>query len=531
MCRHLDRDFGREQAEQSRELDDGVHGYGGGILEGVAYRVADDRCRMERRALFLQVDFDHFLRVVPRAAGVGHVDGLKEAEAGDGNQIGDEEVRVQQREGERDGNQCDEDVPHPLLRILGADPDNRLGILDIGFRLVQVHRPFNELDRPVRAGGDRLHGGAGEPEDHRAAADQAENDRRVGQLHLQHVLALEQQDDREDHGRGAANRSADEHGFGRRLEGVSGPVVRFEVEFTHFEIGSEPEVPLDLFLDAGDVFGLRQLEDGLGVVGHRTVAVDGDVDRAHAEESVGHQTEGEDRRIVDDFNRYEKADEVRDTQEEGDQHAHVEGAEVAGDDTGQDGQGCAALTRCGHDLLHVFRFGAGEYLGELGDEHRRQRTATDDHGKLPPDMGHGGQHAVFDHLEVTDEQVAPHKRSGDAEGGCDPDQSHERLFEIELFLAAVFGRRNGLVHEVRNTREEVHQEAHGENPDDQFALDGFFDRAIRTHNGQRDKGYQRNAGDAIGLETVCRGAHAVARVVTGTVGDDARVSGIVFLRP
>ena len=26
--RHLDRDFGRKQAEQSRELDDGVHGYG-----------------------------------------------------------------------------------------------------------------------------------------------------------------------------------------------------------------------------------------------------------------------------------------------------------------------------------------------------------------------------------------------------------------------------------------------------------------------------------------------------------------------
>ena len=94
LYRHLDRDFGREQAEQSRELDDGVHGYGGGILEGVAYRVADDRCGVERRALFLQVDFDNLLRVVPRAAGVGHVDGLEEAEAGDGNQVGDEEVGV-----------------------------------------------------------------------------------------------------------------------------------------------------------------------------------------------------------------------------------------------------------------------------------------------------------------------------------------------------------------------------------------------------------------------------------------------------
>ena len=261
----------------------------------------------------------------------------------------------EQREGERDGNQCDEDVPHPLLRILGADLHNRLGILDIGFRLVQVHVLLDELDRPVRTGGDRLHGGAGEPEDHRAAADQAEKDRRVGQLHMQHVLALEQQDDREDHRRCTADRSADEHRLGRRLEGVSGPVVGFEVELTHFEIGGKPEIPLDLFLDARDVFGLRQLEDGLGVVGHRTVAVDRDVDRAHAEESVGNQTEGEDRRIVNDFNRYEKADEIRAGQETGNQHAHVEGAEVTGDNTGQDGQGCAALTRRGYDLLHVLR--------------------------------------------------------------------------------------------------------------------------------------------------------------------------------
>ena len=212
---------------------------------------------------------------------------------------------------------------------------------------------------------------------------------------MQHVLALEQQDDREDHGRCTAHRSADEHRFGRRLEGVSGPVVGFEVEFTHFEIGIESEIPLDLLLDAGDVFGLRQLEDGLGVVRYRTVAVDRDVDRAHAEESVGNQTEGENRRIVDDFSRYEKADEVRDAHEEGDQHAHVEGAEVTGNDTGQDGKGCTALARRGHNLLHVLRFGAGEYLGELGDENCRQRTAADDHGKLPPDMGHRGKHAVF----------------------------------------------------------------------------------------------------------------------------------------
>src|SRR4030042_1455922 len=168
---------------------------------------------------------------------------------------------------------------------------------------------------------------------------------------MEHVLTLEQQDDREDHSRSTAHRSADEHRFGGRFEGVCGPVVGFEVEFTHFEIGGEPEVLLDIFLDAGDVFGLRQLEDGLSVVGDWAVRVHRNVDRAHAEESVGNQTKGKNRRIVDDFSRYKKADEIRAGQKTSNEHAHVEGAEVAGDNTGQYSKGCTALSRSGHHLL------------------------------------------------------------------------------------------------------------------------------------------------------------------------------------
>src|SRR4030042_2744911 len=212
---------------------------------------------------------------------------------------------------------------------------------------------------------------------------------------MEHVLALEQQDDREDHSRCTAHRGADEHWFSRCLEGVSGPVVGLEIEFTRFEIGIESEIPLDLLLDPGDVFGLRQLEYGLSVVGDWAVRVDGNGDRAHAEESIGDQTESEDRRIVDDFSRYKKADEVRAGQKTSNTPPHVEGAEVTGNDAGQYGQGCTALARRGHNLLHVLRFGASKYLGELGDENCRQRTAADDHGKLPPAMGHRGKDAVF----------------------------------------------------------------------------------------------------------------------------------------
>ena len=48
---------------------------------------------------------------------------------------------------------------------------------------------LDELDRPVRAGGDRLRRRAGEPVDHRAAGDQPEQERRVQKRQLVDVLA------------------------------------------------------------------------------------------------------------------------------------------------------------------------------------------------------------------------------------------------------------------------------------------------------------------------------------------------------
>ena len=53
--------------------------------------------------------------------------------------------------------------------------------------LVEVHVLLDVLDGPVGAGGDGLHRGAGEPEDHRAAADEAEQHRGVGQAQVQHA--------------------------------------------------------------------------------------------------------------------------------------------------------------------------------------------------------------------------------------------------------------------------------------------------------------------------------------------------------
>ena len=107
--------------------------------------------------------------------------------------------------------------------------------------------------------------------------------------------------------------------------------------------GVEAEVALDLFLDAGDLLGLGQLEDRLGVVGHRAVAVHGDGDRPHAQEAERHQAEGEDGAVrTHDVNQLggtpaclHGADDVGDGHQAGDEHAHPEGAEVAGDDAGR----------------------------------------------------------------------------------------------------------------------------------------------------------------------------------------------------
>ena len=68
------------------------------------------------------------------------------------------------------------------------------------------------------------------------AADEAEQHRSIGQAEMQQTLLAEQQDDREDHRRGADDGGADEHRLGGGLEGVAGRVVRFEIVLAALEV-------------------------------------------------------------------------------------------------------------------------------------------------------------------------------------------------------------------------------------------------------------------------------------------------------
>ena len=199
----------------------------------------------------LQLDFDDFLGVVPGAAGVGHEDGLVQAEDGDREQVADEEERLDEGEGERGEEDGDEDVEHALLRVLGADFDDLLAVGDAGGGCaVELDVGLDEFDRAVGAGGDGLRGGAGEPVDHGAAGDQAEDERRVEERELVDVFgeAVGQgHDDREDHRGGADDRGADQHGLGGGFEGVAGAVVGFE----HFLGALEVHVDVVVLLQLG----------------------------------------------------------------------------------------------------------------------------------------------------------------------------------------------------------------------------------------------------------------------------------------
>ena len=270
-----------------------------------------------------------------------------------------------------------------------------------------------------------------------------------------------------------------------------------------------------LALDVRHLLDQRELVDRLRVVGHRAVGVDGDGDRAHAEEAEGHQAEGEDGRSQHQRAEAEVADEVADGHQGHHGEAQVVAGEVAGHEARQNAERRAAFVGRGHDLAHVARLGRGEDLDQLGNDGAGQRAAGDDGRQLPP------LRAVA--AEDRDDQVRHDVGEDDGDDRSEPDQRGQRRFEVHLVGVAVAGLGNGFVQEVRHGAGDQHHDAHDEDPDQQLHLH------VRIFHAQQDEGDQRHAGDAVSLEAVGAGADRVARVVAGAVGDDARVARVVFL--
>ena len=83
---------------------------------------------MQRRPFLFHVDLYDLLRVVPGAAGIGHEDGLVQAEDRNRDQVADKEERLHERERKRGEEDGEKDVEHSLLRVLGADFHHLLAV-------------------------------------------------------------------------------------------------------------------------------------------------------------------------------------------------------------------------------------------------------------------------------------------------------------------------------------------------------------------------------------------------------------------
>src|SRR5262249_28381708 len=155
-----------EQAEERRELDDGIHRHAARVLEWVADGIAHDRGRVKVRALLLQLDLDDLLRVVPGAAGICHKECLEKAEERDRDEVPNKEERIEKRKRQRAEKDDEKDVEHPLLRVRRANLDDLLAVRDrCLLDALELDVRLDELHSAVRARRYGLHARAGEPVD------------------------------------------------------------------------------------------------------------------------------------------------------------------------------------------------------------------------------------------------------------------------------------------------------------------------------------------------------------------------------
>ena len=348
LDRELDGQFHRKQAEQRREFDNRIHRNRRGVLEGIADGIANDGRRMQRRAFFLQLDFNDFLSIIPSSAAVCHENRLEQPKQGDRNQVTDKEIGFDEGKGQRREEHGQENIEHAALRIQSANLHHALAVghrrllhaleLDIG---------LDEFHRSIRAGRHGLSGGAGKPVDHRPAGDEAEQEGRVQHRKVFEIFGQprrQHHDDGKNHRRRPDDRRADQHRLGRGFERVAGAVIFLEQVFGRGEIGREPVAVPEFLLHARNVLDERQLEDRLRVVGHRSVRVDGNRHRSHPQKSERDQTERKYRRRL--HQRGERgAHGVGNAHQSGDHEAEPVRAEVAGDQPGKDVQRRAAFTR------------------------------------------------------------------------------------------------------------------------------------------------------------------------------------------
>src|SRR6185503_7062272 len=133
----------------------------------------------------LQINFDHFLGVVPSSSSVCHKDGLIKSENRNRNQIANEKERLEESKSQGRKEHAQENIEHAFLRVLSADFDYLLTVRHRSFfDAFQFDVGFDEFNRSVSAGGNRLNRRAREPIDNRPTHNQPQHKGRVQQRKL-----------------------------------------------------------------------------------------------------------------------------------------------------------------------------------------------------------------------------------------------------------------------------------------------------------------------------------------------------------
>jgi hypothetical protein len=165
-------------------------------------------------------------------------------------------------------------------------------------------------------------------------------------------------DDRESHGGCAHHGGADQHRLCRSLECIAGSIIGFQQVFRAFELRVDVEVLLQLGFDAGNSFDQRQLVDGLSIVGNRTVGIDGDGDRTHAQEAERDQAKREHGWSKhQDLHGRARTEEIAQSHERDHAKPQPVGRHISGHESRQDPQGSSAFLRRFYDFFHMARVG------------------------------------------------------------------------------------------------------------------------------------------------------------------------------
>ena len=175
----VDHQRGKYDGNHRQQLDEDVDSGAGGILEGIAYGIADDSSLVGVAALAaVYAAFDVLLGVIPGTAGIGHEDGEQEAGNSSTGQHTHPALEAEEQPHTDGGHDADDGGQDHLVQGgLGAEV-NAAGIVRIRLAVHQADDLLKLTTNLYHDGlggtADRLHGECGKDEGQAGADEQAD---------------------------------------------------------------------------------------------------------------------------------------------------------------------------------------------------------------------------------------------------------------------------------------------------------------------------------------------------------------------